>query len=67
MDASNILSNLSSEANSLSEPRQKSSVTRTEIVYKPDPDIDIEEFKQEPMDVTETISSDPDSVVNSDK
>ena len=36
-----------------------SSDTGTEIVYKPDPDIDIEEFKQEPMDVSEMISSLP--------
>ena len=34
-----------------------SSKTGTEIVYKPDPDIDIEEFKQEPMDVSEMLSS----------
>ena len=33
-----------------------SSKTGTEIVYKPDPDIDIEEFKQEPMDASEMIS-----------
>ena len=30
-----------------------SSKTGTEIVYKPDPDVDIEEFKQEPMDASE--------------
>ena len=63
MDVSEILSSLSSETNSLSEffnssePRHKSIETRTEIVYKPDPDIDIEEFKQEPMDAIEMISS----------
>ena len=34
-----------------------SNKTRTEIVYKPDPDIDIEEFKQEPMNVSELLSS----------
>ena len=28
--------------------------TGTEIVYKPDPNIDIEEFKHEPMDVSDT-------------
>ena len=33
------------------------SKTGTEIVYKPDPDVDIEEFKQEPMDAIEMISS----------
>ena len=33
-----------------------SSKTGTEIVYKPDPDIDIKEFKQEPMNVSEMIS-----------
>ena len=33
-----------------------SSKTGTEILYKPDPDIDIKEFKQEPMDVSEMIS-----------
>ena len=27
------------------------------MVYKPDPNIDIEEFKQEPMDVKEILSS----------
>ena len=32
-------------------------MTGTEIVYKPDPDIDIEEFKQEPMNVSEMILS----------
>ena len=33
------------------------SKTGTEIVYKPDPDVDIEEFKQEPMDLREILSS----------
>ena len=32
------------------------SKTDTEILYEPDPDIDIEEFKQEPMNVSEMIS-----------
>ena len=40
------------------------SKTDTEILYEPDPDIDIEEFKQEPMNVSEMKSSDPDSVAN---
>ena len=31
--------------------------TGTEIVYKPDPDIDIEEFKQETMNISEMLSS----------
>ena len=38
-----MISSLSSETNSLSEPRPKSSETGNGIVYKPDPDIDIEE------------------------
>ena len=33
------------------------SETRTEIEYKPDPDIDIEEFKQEPMNGSELLAS----------
>ena len=33
------------------------SKTGTEIVYKPDPNIDIKEFKQEPMNVSEMILS----------
>jgi len=40
-----------------SEQSTISSKTGTEIVYKPDPDIDIEEFKQEPMEDREMISS----------
>ena len=48
----------------LSEPSHKSSETGTEIVYKPDPDIDIQEFKQEPIDIGDIISSDSDSLVN---
>ena len=51
MDASELISILSSESNSLSEPRQKPSERRTEIVYKPDPDIDI--VKHELSDVEE--------------
>ena len=47
-----------------SEQRTISGKTGTEIVYKHDPDIDIEEFKQEPMNVSEMKSSDPDSVAN---
>ena len=45
-----------SETNSLSEIfnsselRHKSSETRTEILYKPEPNIDIEEFKHEPYE-----------------
>ena len=34
-----------------------SAETGTEMVYKPDPDIDIKEFKQEPMNVSELLSS----------
>ena len=49
MDASEMLSSLSSETNSLSEPRHKSSETGTDIANKPDLDIGIEEFKQEPF------------------
>ena len=46
-----------------------SSKTGTEIVYKPDPDIDIEEFKQEPMnemihEMISSLSSAPDSLDN---
>ena len=57
MNASELLSSLSSETNSfenetlISEPRNMSSESRTEIVYKPDPDIDI--FKHELSDVEE--------------
>ena len=55
--------------NPLSEPSHKSSKTGTEIVYKPDPDIDIEEFKQEPMnemihEMISSLSSAPDSLDN---
>ena len=63
-----MISSLSSETNSLSEffnssePRHKSSETRTEIVYKPDPDIDIKEFKQEPMEVSEIPLSETNSL-----
>ena len=39
-----------------STPYKMSGRTGTEIVYKPDPDIDIEEFKQEPMSVNEILS-----------
>ena len=33
---------------------------RTEIVYKPDPDMDIEEFKVEPLDISEEAGKDAD-------
>ena len=52
-----MISSLSSETNSfenetlLSESKNTSSESRTEIVYKPDPDIDI--FKHELSDVKE--------------
>ena len=46
MDDSEVLSSLSSETNSLSEPRHKSSETGTDVTNKPDHDIGIEEFKQ---------------------
>ena len=36
----------------------------TEIVYKPDPDVDIKEFKQEPMNFGKMKFSDPDSAAN---
>ena len=49
MDVSEMLSSLSSETNSLSEPRHKSSETGTDVTNKPDHDIGIEEFKQEPF------------------
>ena len=68
MDVSDMISSLSCETNSLSEffnscePRHKSSETRTEMVYKPDPDIAIEEFKQTP--IYDILSSDPDLVAN---
>ena len=44
-----MISSLSSETNSLSEPRHKSSETGTDIANKPYPDIGIEEYKQEPF------------------
>ena len=55
MDASEMISILSSETNTLSEPRQKPSERRAEIVYKPDPDIDI--VKHELSDVEEENKS----------
>ena len=58
-----MISSLSSETNSLSESRNNSSKTVTELVYKPDPDIGIEEFKQEPIDIGDMTSDDPDSLV----
>ena len=63
-----MLPSLSSETNSLSEffnssePRYKYSETGTEIEYKPDPDIDIEDFKQKT--INDILSSDPDLVAN---
>ena len=42
--------------NLLNEPRHQSSETGTDIMYKPDPDINIEEFKLEPMNASELLS-----------
>ena len=42
MDVNEIISSLSSITNSLSESRNLSSKTGTEIVYNPYPDIDVE-------------------------